>query len=162
MTPLMAATFNSHAKVVQFLLDSGADPLAKNIFNGTALSIARVQNNTELISLLEPYYPEEGPSSPYIIMYHIILVELGKLGEVLHRETSRYYAEFLVYAEMAKEELAKRWAEFNAPAPHTSPYADSQAHSNAGTSRGGQCTEGQSDCSSGSSSAAETDAHEEF
>ena len=109
MTPLMAATFNGNAQIVQFLLDNGANPLAKNVFNGTALSIARVQNNTELISILEPYYPPEPDNSPYVIMYNIILVELEKLGEVLLREASALYADMRVYADALQTELRARW-----------------------------------------------------
>jgi hypothetical protein len=93
-------------------------------------------------------------------MYHIILVELGKLGEVLQRETSRYYTEFLIHAAAVREELTKRWEEFNTPAPSTAH--DPQPHSGSATNYGGQCAEGQGGCSYAASGAAPQDAHEEF
>jgi hypothetical protein len=119
MTPLMAATLNGNPRIVQLLLDHGADPLAKNVYNGTALSIARVQNNTVLISLLEPYYPaEEEEPSPYAIMYDIILVELGKLFDILQRESIRLYGEAVVGAKYLAAEVHRRWEELQqSPAP---------------------------------------------
>mmetsp|Transcript_36695 Transcript_36695/g.46263 ORF Transcript_36695/g.46263 Transcript_36695/m.46263 type:complete len:113 (+) Transcript_36695:145-483(+) len=48
VTPLMAAAFSGHASVVRFLLDSGADIMAKNNSNESALSWATLGGKQEI------------------------------------------------------------------------------------------------------------------
>eukprot|EP00601_Ochromonadales_sp_CCMP2298_P019614 CAMPEP_0173314196 /NCGR_PEP_ID=MMETSP1143-20121109/25191_1 /TAXON_ID=483371 /ORGANISM="non described non described, Strain CCMP2298" /LENGTH=341 /DNA_ID=CAMNT_0014256751 /DNA_START=114 /DNA_END=1136 /DNA_ORIENTATION=- len=100
MTPLMAATKNGNIEVVQLLLDRGADPLAKNVFNGTAMTIAQIQRNTDMISILQPYFVEEDTeTNPYTIMRRIIWRELGILFTVSLAEAGRLYASLLAFRE---------------------------------------------------------------
>lgn len=101
MTPLMSATLGGHTKVVNFLLENGADPTTKNFYNGTALSIAQVKENKELVAILKPYYPDNIlDDSPYIIMLNLIQRELLTLFKVSSEEAVKQYNLFLAYSKV--------------------------------------------------------------
>ena len=51
-TPLMAAVTWGHKEIVQLLLEAGADITKKNKAGATALQLAKIHNNTEIIALL--------------------------------------------------------------------------------------------------------------
>ena len=54
-TPLMQAAFVGHVRITQMLLESGADPTLTNNYGQTALSIAKDQDNTLIVDLLQRY-----------------------------------------------------------------------------------------------------------
>lgn len=140
VTPLMAATQKGDVEIVQYLLDQGADPVVKNVFNGTALSIARIQNNTQLISLLEPYYPEDEETSPYVIAFHLLKAEAIKLSEVVVQECARIWKDVLAYSATAQEEVRRRWERYQ---------KDAAAPAHAGTGEPGSCATGECPCDGG-------------
>lgn len=136
ITPLMAATQKGSIDIVEFLLDHGADPLTKNVFNGTALSIAQIQNNTQLISLLEPYYPEEEETNPYVIAYYILKAEATKLAEVIVQESTRIWADAQVFYTMAVKEVQQRLEQYQAaPQAGATCGADGCAHEQSSNTR---------------------------
>lgn len=139
VTPLMAATQKEDVEIVQFLLDEGANPLTKNIFNGTALSIARIKNNTQLISILEPYYPEEEETSPYVIAFQLLKSELVKLSEVLVQESTRVWKEMQFYFSLAKAEAESRWAQFQQQSAVASNEKPGSSKSGEDTCTKGSC-----------------------
>jgi ankyrin repeat protein len=51
MTALMSAALNGHKKVVLALIENGADVTLKNDHGGSALSIARVKQREDLVSV---------------------------------------------------------------------------------------------------------------
>lgn len=140
VTPLMAATQKGDVEIVKYLLDQGANPVVKNVFNGTALSIARIQNNTQLISLLEPYYPDDEETSPYVIAFQMLKAELIKLSEVVVQETSRIWKDVLVYYAVGQQEVLQRWERYQQQA--TAPARNSVGESSNCAS--GECAGGQS------------------
>lgn len=73
LTPLMSSVMNNHIKITHFLLEHGANALTKNYYNGTALSIAKGRGNAEMIKILAPYYPPEPETSPYKILFNLII-----------------------------------------------------------------------------------------
>lgn len=141
VTPLMAATQKGDIEIVQYLLDQGADPVVKNVFNGTALSIARIQNNTQLISLLEPYYPEDEETSPYVIAFHLLKAELIKLSEVLVQESTRIWKDVLVYSGVVQREIMQRWEQYQ---QQTTTSTHSSSSSESSSCANGVCAGAQS------------------
>lgn len=73
LTPLMSSVMNNHIKITRFLLNHGANALTRNYYNGTALSIAKGRGNVEMIQLLQPYYPPEPETSPYKILFKMVM-----------------------------------------------------------------------------------------
>ena len=72
MTPVMAAVHNGNIELVKYLLDQGADALAKNEFGGTAYTVARSKGKKELTAILKSYSVPLEDQSPYRIMVHLI------------------------------------------------------------------------------------------
>lgn len=140
VTPLMAAVQKGDVEIVQYLLDQGANPVTKNVFNGTALSIARIQNNTQLIGLLEPYYPEDEETSPYVIAFNMLKVELTKLGAVLVQESTRIYKDAQLYFALGTEQLQQRWETYQRQTSSTAGNAD-RSTSSSSCSVGGECSQ---------------------
>lgn len=108
----MAATQKGSLEIVEFLLNNGANPLTKNIFNGTALSIARIQNNTMLISLLEPLYPPDEETSPYVIAFNLIKLEVMKLSKVLLQEATRVWIDAISHIEVVSQMIQLRYKQY--------------------------------------------------
>lgn len=52
-TPLLIATMGSKSKIAQMLIDAGADIHAQDIYGSTALEIAEIKGNKELVNLLK-------------------------------------------------------------------------------------------------------------
>lgn len=59
MTPLMSATFKKHILIVKLLLRKGASVLTTNDHGATALTIAKNQDNPDLIAILEDAYRKQ-------------------------------------------------------------------------------------------------------
>lgn len=77
MTALMYATLNNHYHVVEYLIRMNSPVITRNKVNGTALSIAKAQENMKLIALLEPYFPiHERYDSPFVASMYYILVHM--------------------------------------------------------------------------------------
>lgn len=53
MSALMHAVAKGHEEVVRILLDSGADPHVENVYKGTALSIAKLGDNKNIMRMIE-------------------------------------------------------------------------------------------------------------
>jgi hypothetical protein len=89
MTAIMSATVNGHNEIVKYMLKKGADPIAKNFNNGTALSIAKIKNNHEVVTLLEPYfkaaYVEE---SPFLIAIDLVKSNVLWVTDLLIKYTT--------------------------------------------------------------------------
>lgn len=71
----MSATLNRHLRVVEELISRGADVTTKNIYNGTALSIAKVKGFHEIEQVLDPYFVNEDELNPFLL-----LIEHAYLG----------------------------------------------------------------------------------
>lgn len=59
MTPLMSATFKKHILIVKLLLRKGASVLTTNDHGATALTIAKNQDNPNLVAVLEEAYRKQ-------------------------------------------------------------------------------------------------------
>lgn len=92
-TPLILAAFHGHAKICQFLLESGADPRVCDKNGDDALSVAQSANNTEVIAVMREYrapalatqemqdFPTIGIlSEPALSVRHLRTVEISKGG----------------------------------------------------------------------------------
>ena len=95
MTPIMWATKNEHVRLLKFLLKRGAsaDYTAKNIYNGTALSIAKIKGHRELINILQPLFPDETEKSPFKIMARIIVTKTCNFANVIVQKIWMHYTE---------------------------------------------------------------------
>ena len=67
LTTVMSAAFSGNAEIVEFLMEQGASVSAVNSFNGTAYSIAKIKNHTEVVLLLAPHYSPTQDLNPYRI-----------------------------------------------------------------------------------------------
>lgn len=54
-TPIMATCYMGQLNILKQLLEAGADPNLKDKYNFTALSVAKVNNQGEIVKLLEQY-----------------------------------------------------------------------------------------------------------
>lgn len=86
MTPLMHAVSNDHVHIVKLLMDRGAPVNIRNFHQGTALSIARVKGNQEIINLIEHHFPkEEEVSVYYLLAHHMYLYFQDMTKRGIHR-----------------------------------------------------------------------------
>ncbi len=51
----MWAAYMGHANVVSYLLDQGADPSLRNVYDETALSLAAAQGHKDIVLMLRAY-----------------------------------------------------------------------------------------------------------
>lgn len=104
MTALMSAVKNGHRHVVEYLIDKGAEVTTKNFYNGTALTIARVTGHRELEDLLDPYFPEELTSDPYLLVMYKSYYAALKVYKRFLRNV-RHYTGLAPTEEMTEDEL---------------------------------------------------------
>lgn len=113
LTVVMSAVLSGNDRLLQRILQESVNVTAFNVFNGTALSIARAKGREEMVRMLSPYFDPPPLESPYL---QFIL-------------TSAYYSKLGVY-EMYKcfSLVTKDWESWSkvaltrdAPAPHEAP-----------------------------------------
>ena len=63
----MSAAFSGNAEIVEFLMQQGASVSAVNSFNGTAYSIAKIKNHTDIVVMLAPHFSPAQDLNPYRI-----------------------------------------------------------------------------------------------
>jgi ankyrin repeat protein len=94
MTVLMCAVFNGSEEAVRYLLSiEGVAVTKKNLYNGTALSIAHSKGYPLLVDLLKSHFPEDD-DSPYLI-----------LGKIMADAAREAYSDLLVHAHSFENSL---------------------------------------------------------
>lgn len=108
MTSLMCAVYNNQKEIVSYLIQQGADPTVKNNYEGTCMSIARVQRNQAMIDFLQPYFPPESSieSSPYILAVQILYREVKIFYKVLQDEITILHHDFWIYVDIMKKYMS--------------------------------------------------------
>lgn len=109
MTSLMCAVYNNQKEIVSYLIQHGANPTVKNNYEGTCMSIARVQRNQAMIDLLLPYFPPESSSiesSPYVLAVQILYREMEIFYRVLQDELTILNHDFWIYVDIIKEYMS--------------------------------------------------------
>jgi hypothetical protein len=108
MTPLMCAVYNNQKEIVSYLVQQGANPTVKNNYEGTCMSIAKVQRNQAMIDFLQPYFPPESAidSSPYILAIQIIYREVKIFFRVLQDELTILHHDFWIYMDIMMEYMS--------------------------------------------------------
>jgi hypothetical protein len=108
MTSLMCAVYNNQKEIVSYLIQQGANPTVKNNYEGTCMSIARVQRNQAMIDFLQPYFPPESSidSSPYVLAIQIIYRELKIFFRVLQDEFTVLHHDFWIYMDIMMEYMS--------------------------------------------------------
>ena len=113
MTPLLSAVKNGHVRVVDFLINRGANVTVKNLYNGTALSIAKIRDDEQLVHMLQPFFPDDGPGgiseNPYYLMGEIIVREVATLCRVCVEEVTRLHAEAVRSYQLLHSTWASMW-----------------------------------------------------
>lgn len=80
MNAVMLAVASGNKECVEYALQlRGVNVTRRNIYNGTALSLAHSKGLVEVEQLLEPFFEHERELSPYVVLYGLILEGIENL-----------------------------------------------------------------------------------
>eukprot|EP01031_Cornospumella_fuschlensis_P027439 gene27439-33142_t len=79
LTVVMSAVLSGNARLLRRVLQENVNVTAINVYNGTALSIARAKGRDEMVRLLTPYFDPPPIESPYI-QFLLTSAYMSKLG----------------------------------------------------------------------------------
>lgn len=101
MTPLMAAAFSGNRYLVDVLLEKPGIAITEtNLWNGTALSIAKAHGHKEVVEVLESYFPPDLHSDNILVlMANVLLADFRILYYKILREL-RFHAGLSVAEEL--------------------------------------------------------------
>ncbi|RYH30114.1 ankyrin repeat domain-containing protein [archaeon] len=79
LTLVMSAVLSGNVRLLQRVLQENVNVTATNVYNGTALSIARAKGQEEMVRILTPYFDPPLLESPYL-QFMLTAAYYSKLG----------------------------------------------------------------------------------